>query len=72
MALSASLAYATDAALTGGQLVPQAPVTMALPTATDAGVDYCAVASSPAQYIGGNNWVHIEPMPPTGCAPTGQ
>ena len=69
LALSASLAYATDVALTGGQLVPQAPVTIAVPTATDAGVDFCAVASSPAQYIGGNNWIHIEPGPPAGCSP---
>ncbi len=72
LALSASLAYATDVALTGGQLVPQAPVTIAVPTATDAGVDFCAVASSPAQYIGGNNWIHIEPGPPAGCSPPKQ
>lgn len=68
LALSASLAYATDAALTGGHVVPEAPVTVTVPSATDVSVDFCTAASSPAQYIGGNTWVHIEPGPPRGCA----
>ncbi len=69
LALSATLAYATDAAITGGRLVPDAPVTMPAPAETEVGVDFCAAASSPAQYIGGNNWIHIEPGRPEGCAP---
>ncbi len=71
LALSASLAYATDAALTGGHPLPEVPVTIAAPMATEVGVDFCAAASSQAQYIGGNNWIHIEPRPPEGCAPAG-
>jgi hypothetical protein len=67
LALSASLAYATDAALTGGHVVPEAPVTIAASTATEVDVDFCAAASSTALYIGTNNWVHIEPRPPQGC-----
>ena len=72
LALSATLAYATDAAITGGHPLPDASVPVSAPSETAVGVDYCAAASSPAQYIGQGNWIHIEPMPSRGCAPPGQ
>ncbi len=69
LALSASLAYATDAALTGGHLVPEVSTTVSAPTATDSAVDFCAAASSPAQYVGANTWIHIAARPAGGCTP---
>ncbi len=68
LALSATLAYATDAALTGGHSVSEASVTSSAPAATEAGVDFCAAASSPAQYVGLNNWIPVAPRRSGGCA----
>ncbi len=69
LALSACLAYATDAALTGGHLVPEVSATGSAPPATDGAVDFCAAARSPAQYVGTNTWIHVAPRPAAGCTP---
>jgi hypothetical protein len=68
LAVSATLAYATNAAITGGRLVSEASVTISAPAATDTDVDFCAAASSPAQYVGLNNWIPVAPRRPGGCA----
>src|SRR5260221_8370020 len=67
LGLSATLAYATDVAITGGHLVPEASVATSAPDASDPSLDFCAAAASPMQYLGGNNWVRIAPRPPAGC-----
>src|SRR5260370_20987492 len=69
LALSASLAYATDAALTGGHLVPEVSTTVSAPTAADSAVDFCSAASSPAQYVCANTRIHVPNPPSAGVTP---
>jgi hypothetical protein len=69
LVLSATLAYATDLALTGGHPVAAVPMATAAPTATDVTANFCTVASSPSQYVGDNSWIRVGPRPAEGCVP---
>jgi hypothetical protein len=44
-------------------------MTISTPAVSDADVDVCAAASSPMQYIGGNNWIRVEPRRSASCRP---
>jgi hypothetical protein len=45
------------------------PIATAAPTKTEVTANFCAVASSPSQYIGDNSWIRVGPRPAEGCAP---